>query len=181
MAEIVDGDVALARSREAKALTRETPDALAQRGQTRNGRTGVLMAMVLGALLAVVGYCNLAGSADAVLANRYGRALGDAETHWGNSPTANLWLSRIGDQPAVLHKAVTIGDRITVAGASRSDVFEVVGLERIDGEALGQPALHVQVVTARADGGVSSETVRFLFAIETPAAPPATQLPEKVL
>ena len=176
MAEIVDGDVALARARETRSG--EKPH-----GQARNGRTGSLaaMALLLGALLAAVGYCNLAGSADAVLANRYGRALGDAETHWGNSPTANLWLSRIGDQPAVLHKAVSIGDRITVAGAARSDVFEVVGLERIDGEALGQPALHVQVVTARADGGVSSETVRFLFAIETPAAPPATQLPEKVL
>ena len=156
---------------------------------TRNGapprgiraRTLPVMAMALSALLATVGYASLTGSADAVLASRYGRALGDAETHWGSAPTANLWMSRLGDQPAVLHRAVAIGDRITVGGQARTDVFEVVGLERIDGDVLGQPSLHLQVVTARPDGNGPAETVRFLFAVEAPATAPATLLPEKVL
>ena len=138
-------------------------------------------ALLLGGLLGAVGYANLPGSADNVLARGYGRALAEADTHWSSAQSENLWLSRLGDQPVVLRKAVMIGDRLTVGGNARSDTFEVVGLEQIDGEALGQPSLRIQVVTARVDGGATAETVRFLFAVDAPATAPLAPLPEKVL
>ena len=150
-----------------------------RRGLPKIGFTAA--AIMLATLLLTLGYANLAGSTDAVLERGYVRALAAADTHWASSRTGDLWLSRFGEHPATLRKAVTIGDRITVGGATRSDVFEVVGLEQIDGEQLGQPLLRIQVVTARVDGTTSGETVRFLFAVEAPATASVTPLPEKVL
>ena len=138
-------------------------------------------ALLLGGLVVAVAHANLPGRADAVLADGYGRALADADTHWSSTRSENLWLSRLGDQPVVLRKAIMIGDRITVGGNAHADTFEVVGLEQIDGEGLGQPSLRIQVVTARIDGSATTETVRFLFAVEAPTTVAPALLPEKVL
>ncbi len=156
-------------------------------------RGGVIVAC---ATAAVIGYLALAGRGTDftgnVLASGYGRALADADTSWSSAASgkssANLWLSGLGDQPIAMRKAVAIGDRITVANNSRTDVFEVVNLEQIDGEPLGLQATRIQVVTARVDGNasgghasVSGETVRFLFAVDDARPVPAQPKPDKVL
>ena len=128
-----------------------------------------------------MGYVTLAGGAGDVLARGYSRALAEADTTWSSAQAGNLWLSGMGEQPAMLRKAVSVGDRITVGGHSRNDVFEVVNLAQIDGEPLGLPALRIQVVTARVDGATAGETVRFLFAVDAPATAPAQPKPDKVL
>ena len=133
------------------------------------------------ALVTAVGYVSFTGGAGDVLARGYGRAFAEADTTWSTAQPGNLWLSGLGEQPAALRKAVVIGDRITVGGSGRSDVFEVVGLEQIDGEPLGLPALRIQVVTARVDGSGTGESVRFLFAVDGPATAPAAPKPDKVL
>lgn len=133
------------------------------------------------ALLAGLLALPFATSTDDVLASGYGRAFAEADTTWAPGPAANIWLSRHGEQPATLRKPVTMGDRITVGSTARSDVYEVVALEHLDGEPLGLPTLRIQVVTARLDSRRQAETVRFLFAVQ---AAPATSSPppaDKVL
>ena len=133
------------------------------------------------ALLAGVMALPFAASTDDVLANGYRRAFADADTTWTPGPAANIWLSRHREQSAAPRKPVVLGDRITVGRTTRSDVYEVIGLEHIDGEALGLQTMRIQVVTARVDGLPQPQTVRFLFAVE--AAPPTPSPPptDKVL
>ena len=136
-------------------------------------------------LLSAVVYCVLPIRIEDVLARSYGSALADAETSWSPRNAGHLWLSRLGEQPALLRRAVAVGDKITVGGLQHPDVFEVVALEQIDGTRLGHPSLQIQVVTARPEGmpheNEIRETVRFLFAVDNaPAVAPLTKA-EKVL
>ena len=149
---------------------------------TKHRLTSIALGLATGAAL-LVGYTCVNGfrTTDDVLASGYGRALADADTAWNHGPAHNIWLSGQGEQPASLRKAVALGDRITVGGHARSDVYEVVGLEHIEGEALGMPTLRIQVVTARIDSRAQSETVRFLFAVEAAPTAPASPPPGKVL
>lgn len=171
MAVIDDRHTSLGETRDSRCHSRGT----VARGLT-------VLSVVAGCALAgVLGYVGLAGGSGDMLARGYSRAFALSETAWSTAQPGHLWLSGLGEQPAALRKAVVIGDRITVGGSGRSDVFEVVGLEQIDGEPLGSPALRIQVVTARVDGSVTGETVRFLFAVDGPATAPAAPKPDKVL
>lgn len=142
----------------------------------------IAVSLVTGATLlaGIAGIAWLRTSED-LLASGYGRALADADTAWTSGQAANVWLSGQGEQSATLRKAVSMGDRISVGGPARSDVYEVVGLEHIDGEALGLPTLRIQVVTARIDHRPQAETVRFLFAVEAAPTAPSPPPPGKVL
>ena len=62
-----------------------------------------------------------------------------------------------------------------------AEAFEVVAVEMVDADAGGLPGLRIQIVTARPDGQIGADSVRFIFAVEGPATMPATPKPEKVL
>lgn len=136
-------------------------------------------------LVSAVLYCAIPTRIEDVLARSYGAALADAETTWPNRNSGHLWLSRLGEQPALLRRALALGDKITVGSHQNPDVFEVVAFEQIDGTPLGHPSLQIQVVTARPEtaphDSEARETVRFLFAVDTAPVAPALAKLDKVL
>lgn len=111
------------------------------------------------------------GNADRLLAESYGRSLEDADTSWSTTAAVagHLHLSRMGERAQFVRKPVAVGDRITIASGAASDAFEVVELDTVDGASIGLTGMRLQVVTARPDNGLESETVRMIFAVETPA------------
>ena len=119
-----------------------------------------------------------AGGPDLLLSRGYGRALADVETAWDRRLTGNLWLSdapadsdSLQNQP--LRHALSVGDRIKISNRSGTEeTIEVVTLEQVDGLGLGLAGMSFQVVTGRGVGQDASETVRFLFAVDTPSTPP---------
>ena len=106
---------------------------------------------------------------EAILARDYGAALATTDTTWDTGRPQNLWLSRHEQVPA-LRRALSVGDRVTIAGTGSSDSIDVTGLEVVDGAPLGLPGTKLQIVTGHSANGPAGETVRFLFAVEpTPA------------
>jgi hypothetical protein len=114
------------------------------------------------------------GNPDRMLAESYGRSLEDIDANWSTSATAsgNVHLSGLGERPQLTRKPITVGDKITIASGVASDAFEVVELDTIDGASIGLTGLRLQVVTARLESAPATETVRMIFAVETPAIAP---------
>lgn len=149
--------------------------------------------LILGASLAVgaawaFGHGLIDGQAgEKLLAKSYASALTGAGPVWSGEATAgtsrhtDLWLSSSGGQTGLLRKPVLAGDRISIASSRGAEAFEVVAVEMVDADAGGLPGLRIQIVTARPDGQIGADSVRFIFAVEGPATMPATPKPEKVL
>ena len=149
--------------------------------------------LILGASLFVatawaVGHGLVDGQAgEKLLAKSYASALAEAAPRWQGEAAAasgrhsDLWLSSTGGQTGLLRKPVLAGDRISIASRRGGESFEVVAVEMVDAEAGGLPGLRIQIVTARPDGQIGGDTVRFIFAVDGPATMPAAPKPEKVL
>ena len=135
------------------------------------------------ALLGLAGLCVAAlGGAwiarglapDAVLAHGFGLALAGADVSWSR-PAPNVWFSNFDGAGPTSGKALSLGDTITIAGKSgHPERIEVTGLEQVHGDRLGLPGLQFQLVTgqfeAPAGGSTTGQHVRFLYAVDAPAA-----------
>lgn len=139
---------------------------------TRSLAWSVAGACVAMAGLAGAGVTAIRATApERILAQEYGQALADIDTSWGSRHAGNLWLSTAPMRAP--RPALAVGDRITIAARNGGEqAIEVTALEEVDGEALGLAGTRFQIVTARPARG-SLETVRFLFAVDTPPAAPA--------
>lgn len=139
---------------------------------------GAVAAAAVTAMLVVMG-----ADTDRTLANSYGRTLAENDVAWSRAARPeNVWLSKTGDGAVPMHRAVTAGDRISIGRNGDVLAYQVVAVEQLEGDPAGLAGLRIQVVTARPDGAPHDETVRFLFAVEAPAAtspPPAKS--DKVL
>lgn len=146
------------------------------------------LAAVTVALTGLVGALTLAvvvagGTPRDLLTRSYAHALDDVPTTWERRLTGNLWLSHAppanvdqgGGAPAIqpLRQALSVGDQIKISSrAGAEETIEVTALEAFDGEALGLSGLQLQVVTGKPVSGTSSDVIRFLFAVDVPAAAP---------
>ena len=137
------------------------------------GLTALIGALALAVIVA-------GGAPEALLARSYAQSLKSVPTAWERRLSGNLWLSHDGGrgeglsnvQP--LRHALAIGDQIKIsARAGTEETSEVTALEEFDGEGLGLLGQQLQMVTGKPRAGLPGETVRFLFAIDTPASTPA--------
>lgn len=138
-------------------------------------RANVVTVLAMATLLACGGaWLSRVGNPDRILAESYGRNLEDFDTSWSTSAVASghVHLSGLGERPQLTRKPIAVGDKITIASGVASDAFEVVELDTIDGASIGLTGLRLQVVTARLENAPASETVRMIFAVETPAIAP---------
>lgn len=128
-------------------------------------------AMGLAAVAVVAGiggWMAAGGGAERMLASTYATALDEAETRWNRTdPHAALMLSQFADQErASPVKAIAIGDHVSIASGGSSDVYEVTGLETVDGSSIGLAGMRLQVVTGRIAGAPQAEPVKFIFAVD---------------
>lgn len=115
-------------------------------------------------------------SPDAILASGFDRALADTDTSW-QAPSPNLWLSAAG--PTSAGRSFSVGDVITIANkGGRPLAVEVTGLQHVDGDRIGVPAVDFQLVTARSAHDPASPPMRFLFALGTSPQPVGLPRPQ---
>lgn len=135
------------------------------------GLAALVGVVALGAIVA-------GGAPEALLARSYAHSLTSVPTAWERRLSGNLWLSHdVGQDKSLsnvqpLRHALAIGDQIKIsARAGTEETIEVTALEEFDGEGLGLSGQQLQMVTGKPLTGLPGETVRFLFAIDTPSAP----------
>ena len=135
------------------------------------GLPAIVAAVALGVIVA-------GGAPEALLARSYAQSLQSVPTAWERRLTGDLWLSHDAGQGKTLsnvqplRQALAIGDQIKIsARAGTEETIEVTALEEFDGEGLGLAGQQLQMVTGKPRAGLPGETVRFLFAIDTPPAP----------
>lgn len=128
-----------------------------------------------------MGIVTFGGTPEALLTRSYSQALKSVPTVWERRLTGDLWLSHAptaGTVPGTglataqpLRHALAVGDQIKISGRTGTEeTIEVTTLEEFDGDSLGLTGLHLQMVTGRPLAGIPGETIRFLFAVDTPAS-----------